>query len=116
MVKTIQGMITVSTMVLYTGMMELEKNDEMNDCNLTENLNRSLNQVVDRTSKADTNMLIIEYGVAKAIALAKDQGRTGHALKNKSVLLYEILHKEVVCEMSQDQFESFKEWTASLKK
>ena len=116
MVKTIQGMITVSTMVLYTGMMELEKNDEMNDVTLTENLNKTINQVVDRTNKTDTTMLINEYGLSKATVLCLKQGRTLMSMKNRSVLLFEILKEGVVDEMTQDQFESFKEWTASQKK
>lgn len=109
MPKTIEGMIVVSEMVVYEGMIELEDNDKFYDTHLDKNFHDTLTNIVEKTSLSDTVKLIKEYGVSKAMALSLRMDEPLNSI-TKKVMLYHILKEGVSCAMSQDKFESYKEW------
>lgn len=109
MPKTIEGMIVVSEMVVYEGMIELEENDDFNNTNLDKNFHDKLTDILEKTSKIDIVKLIKEYGASKALALTLRMGEPLTSI-TKKVMLYHILKEGVSCAMSQDKYKCYKEW------
>lgn len=112
MPKTIEGMITVSEMVVYEGMIELEDNDKLYDTHLDKNFHDTITNIVEKTSHSDLVKLIKEYGVSKAMALSLRMDEPLNSI-TKKVMLYHILKEGVSCAMSQDKFKCYKKWKKS---
>jgi hypothetical protein len=109
MTKTIEGMIAVSEMVVYEGMIKLEKNKEFDDTKLDKNFHDTITNIVEKTSHSDITMLIKEYSVSKAVALTLRMDEPLNDM-TKKVVLYHILRKEVSVAMSEDKYKCYKEW------
>lgn len=114
MVKTLEGMITVSEMVVYEGMIRIMEREDEEDLTkeLDMNLHSSIIQIVEKTSHADIVRLVKEYKIAKATALCLRMNVPLMAI-TKKVSLYWILKEGVSEAMSLEKFMLYKLWKKS---
>jgi len=109
MTKTIDGMITVSEMVVYEGMIRLEENDDFSNTNLDKNFHDAIIGILEKTSKIDIVKLIKQYGASKALALTLRMDEPLNTI-TKKVMLYHILKEGVSQAMSEDKYKCYKQW------